>query len=538
MTPEEKLAHQSALARFTTTTQKAKRLCKKPTNLSATIIGYDAPTGKNIIQLPDGSISYGMSDTNGALAIGETLPLHSGTMRVDGLPNIKRIVTPKIPRSQKATTYTFWILFGDNILEWILEKDIATISLIASAANFPYPYNEFHGSNFGLAYKNKTQFYMPYYHRLALYDIASNSATTIYGEAEFDFETYTIQNTHATYTLPTGEFLFSVELRNDETFIYSIDRQGQLTNTPMNAVGYDLEAEAWSIAARDLNDIYMTLYNNVFALFNRETLQFTYIFESLFAGANSLYGSAPTGDPIDEITYCFLDTKTGDCYIVGVVIDSGVPGLEMEYVLNDIHYTGAAGVSDVGNPLKTFQADFPPGVVNPSDYISTSNGPGGLGSVYKVVNDSTVIIEASNDFFDNQNYHFPGELSTRGRHYRIVIWKVTPDLQLSQYYKFPTIDNRTTADGYRLLYNGPSRGALIDPKTKDIYIYGERRNIIENGIFKNNRAGFNQGNLVKITPAKKLVPIKNKFASTVSSDDIELIINNWYADQAQLETGF
>lgn len=88
MTPEEKLKRQSAIARSQSLTRRTK-LYKKGDYTNATVIGYNADIGANVIQLLDGSISYAGSDTNGAMAIGSAVPLHGGTGNIDGLPSIK-----------------------------------------------------------------------------------------------------------------------------------------------------------------------------------------------------------------------------------------------------------------------------------------------------------------------------------------------------------------------------------------------------------------------------------------------------------------
>jgi len=544
MQPEDKLQREAATSRLNSQSQNKSTYGRRQDN-NATIIGYLFATGQNVIRLASGSITYASSDTNGAIALGESAPLNSSSMAIDGLPN-KKVITQQIQKAIPIQNpYSFWMLAGEIILQWDVQKNTATLSIITNSSDYPYPYNEFHDDNSGFSRKSKTEFFMPYYHRLALYNIESKSAYPIYGEAEFTRATATFQNTHATYTLPTGDFLFSVEMRDDTNRIYYIDTLGTVTYTNFNATsGRDNNAEAWSIAAINPNLIYMVVYARIFTLLTRETNLFTNVFVSRFSRNSSIYGSMPTGDIIDEITYCFLDTKTNDCYVVGVIIDSGVPGLEMEYDFTYINYIGLAPeLAEGGFPLQEFEANFPPNIVNPGDYVEGNDTPGGLpgwGYVIKVISDSRVYIQCSNPLNialasgDYVTSFDGGNLACGHRHYRTCIWKVTPQLELSLYYKFPTIDNRVSADGYRLFYNSPSRGALIDPKTKNIYMYGDRTDVIENGIYT-YRDGFDQGNLIKITKDKKLVVLKNKFSSKVSIEDKTYITNNWYSNQAQLE---
>lgn len=114
MQPEDKLQRSSALARNQSQNQKANKY-KQILSPNATIIGYNADLGANVIQLPDGSINYAQSDTNGVTAIGEGVPLHMGTNRIDGLPNIKK----QLATEQKKvieTTYEIKILFSTKTL--------------------------------------------------------------------------------------------------------------------------------------------------------------------------------------------------------------------------------------------------------------------------------------------------------------------------------------------------------------------------------------------------------------------------------------
>lgn len=518
MLPEEKLARSALIFRNQSQTQKAKRY-KQPTDTNATIIGYDASTGQNIIQLPDGSISYACSDTNGTLALGETVPLHSGTMRVDGLPNIKR--QPKEVKKviPKTTPYSFWMLAGQYILQWDVVKDVATLSVITESSVFPSPSNDFHAAEFGLSRINKNEFYLPQFGSLSKYNISDKSAFDVVGEI---YSNGGIQNPHACYTLPTGESLFSVEMddENETARIYYFKKDGSFEFTE---VINNYQLEIWSIAAIDANLMYVTIFYGSLALFNRLTGELTYIFSSIRADVPSMYGDTIDGLRINEITYAFMDVSSNDCYVVGIVKDSGVPGLQTGYVLNSVENLG-----DVpGEPgLKIVRADFPPGIVTPGDQINN------YGYVHRVINDTTVHCVTGNNSSGVQRSF----LSTSQRENRTVIWKVTPDLNVSIYYKFPTIDNRESADGYRLFFNNYCRGGLIDPKTKDIYLYGRRLNVIKDGVYYFNDGGFDNGNLIKITSGKKLVVLKNKFATTVSSEDKESITNRWYTDPTQLET--
>ncbi len=89
MQPEEKLIRESAIARSQTQNQKYQQY-KSIADTNATIIGYNAATGQNVIRLANGSITYASSDTNGTQEFGESAPLNSSSMAIDGLPNIKR----------------------------------------------------------------------------------------------------------------------------------------------------------------------------------------------------------------------------------------------------------------------------------------------------------------------------------------------------------------------------------------------------------------------------------------------------------------
>lgn len=110
MLPDEKLQRSSRKARISSHRRKAKQY-KINTDKNATIIGYNADTGQNIIQLTDGSIALASSDTNGSVAIGDSVPLHGGTGNIDGLPYIKKqpiIATEALPK----TNYPVKVLFS------------------------------------------------------------------------------------------------------------------------------------------------------------------------------------------------------------------------------------------------------------------------------------------------------------------------------------------------------------------------------------------------------------------------------------------
>ncbi|MGL4618734.1 MAG: hypothetical protein ACRCZS_06695 [Chroococcidiopsis sp.] len=114
MTPEEKLQRSSAIARFSQSQNKRTKLYKRIPDTIATVIGYNAEVGANVIQLLDGSISHAQSDTNGAMAIGETVPLHQGTGNIDGLPNIPARIVPKVRLSVKKVGLVK-VLFSTNV---------------------------------------------------------------------------------------------------------------------------------------------------------------------------------------------------------------------------------------------------------------------------------------------------------------------------------------------------------------------------------------------------------------------------------------
>lgn len=540
--PVRKLQKQTACARYVAQQQRLRQSRKRDrTNLHAINLGHNADVGLDLIRLPDGSARYAGSQTNGAIGVGDAVSkMHQGQgmPRIDTNPALRR--KPRLPEYfSSQPLVTFWVLWSNYLMEWVVKGKEVTIKLITKATDYPYPYSEFHDSASGVCRINKTEFYMPYFYHLSKYNIATLSAQTIYGETEYDFFTYTIQNTHATFSLPDLNFLFSVEMRNtEETRLYHINPLGEL-NFITVTTNFDPVAEIWSIAALDPNTMYLVFYNIAFALFDKIANELTILFTSIREDIPSLFGNSVDGDKIEEITYAFMDSKNKCCYVVGVIIDSQVPGLEYEYPLNDLRITGEAPtLPDYENDLIIVKADFPTGIVNPGDFIRASSTPYEPGHVYKVINDSTVYCARAgyNYDFNNFNYQTQGTLSTKNRHYRTAIWKVTPDLQVSLYYKFPTVDNRQSADGYRLFYNTHCKSAIIDPKSKDIYMYGQRRDVIKNGIWNYiSENGFDKGNLVKITRSKQLVILKNKFHSSVSENDKQALIDNWRTYDVQLE---
>ena len=144
MLPEEKLQRQSAKTRNQSQNKKAKNY-KQISDTNATVIGYSAPTGQNIIQLQGGSISYAASDTNGATSLGDNVPLHSGTMRVDGLPYIKKqpVVVKKQPLPK--VTYPVKVLFSvvneeSGTTDFYIGGDRASPDKIFTLATTKYVY--------------------------------------------------------------------------------------------------------------------------------------------------------------------------------------------------------------------------------------------------------------------------------------------------------------------------------------------------------------------------------------------------------------
>lgn len=138
--PEDKLQRQSATFRHQFQNQKATKYKQIP-DTNATVIGYNADIGANVIQLPDGSISYAKSDTNGALALSDNVPLHQGTNRIDGLPSIETAIKIKKKKSFTPLTYNLRVLV---IAPSALDKTI----LLAGSESKPikeiyqFPYNE------------------------------------------------------------------------------------------------------------------------------------------------------------------------------------------------------------------------------------------------------------------------------------------------------------------------------------------------------------------------------------------------------------
>lgn len=121
MSPEEKLRRESEIARgntqgFARSQSQNKRTSGRRQDNNATIIGYNSATGQNVIRLANGSIASAFSDTNGAIALGESAPLNSVSMMVDGLPNRKNQLVSKktaiIPKTSPIAVL-FRITEGD-----------------------------------------------------------------------------------------------------------------------------------------------------------------------------------------------------------------------------------------------------------------------------------------------------------------------------------------------------------------------------------------------------------------------------------------
>ncbi len=187
MEPEEKLQRESAIAR----SLKQTSLRTGSIDSNATIIGYNAATGQNVIRLANGSITYASSDTNGVIAIGETVPLNSDSMAIDGLPNIKRQIIPSKKAIPKTTgnikillatktrlndiqeEFSYYITgdrFSTRKIAQLVCDSFAPVQIFSGTTDYPYSggsrpsfYNLGKGKNDFLFYSQASSRVYPYF---------------------------------------------------------------------------------------------------------------------------------------------------------------------------------------------------------------------------------------------------------------------------------------------------------------------------------------------------------------------------------------
>lgn len=115
--PEKKLQEQAAIARAVRAEQKITLV---PTATDATVVDFDADSGKEVIQLSDGSIRYATPLASGVKGVGDTVLVHqSSEAYSDGLPHIKKRLDVR-KRKVPQATYPFKVLF--SILENGIQK--------------------------------------------------------------------------------------------------------------------------------------------------------------------------------------------------------------------------------------------------------------------------------------------------------------------------------------------------------------------------------------------------------------------------------
>lgn len=186
MQPEERLQKQAAIARAGALQQRLRQQqIQRRQNSHATALGYDADSGLDRLQLPDGSIILTRSDTSGVRAAGDTVLLqgYSGTPHLDAPPARKREPQTQKPKRPEVT-FSFCMAFNDYVLQISARDNDATVDLLSHLSDYPPIFNGF-GSSLetyitgGLVWKTRTQFYVAQQQSITLYDIGSKSAIVI-----------------------------------------------------------------------------------------------------------------------------------------------------------------------------------------------------------------------------------------------------------------------------------------------------------------------------------------------------------------------
>lgn len=463
--PEEKLFTQTAIARHQSQSQKAKQY-KRSSDSSATTIGYNAALGKNLIQLPDGSITYAGSDTNGATSLGESVPLHITTMRVDGLPNIKRQRTflQKLPLAP-TVTFSLWIRLSNFLLNCIGDSKKKKLVIDAFYTDENYQYIQRGEPGFANIGNNKLIFGYGAFRKSSFYIFDLNLKTFTETPASMAGQ---FKDIYSSCTAPDGTFFAAVGEPGSihTTGIYRLNPDGSEEIIPIFLEGSDF----WSIAATDSNTLYLVAdYQRIYKF---DWLSQT---ETIIVDNNLL-----------ESTFVFADSS--NCYLFGTALDL-IPALPLEITRSNYLLTGSS------NDNLVVTGDFT--LLAAGDGVTEPINGNYSGTIIQMLSSSSAEVQ-----FRNPPSFSPFDLTinTEARQKRSKIWRIESDNSITEYFSFPGTNN---SNGYQNFYNLPSRGAVINSKTKDIYMVGIRRDSVENGIYVGNKNNFASKNFVRISKNKK-----------------------------------
>lgn len=437
----------------------------------------------------------------------------------------------------KKGIHDFWLLMDSHLILVTVQGNEATLKILTKSTEYPPLYNIFHKDQLGLLRLSNTEFYLPRYTSIDIYNITLKTAYTLLGVPNFSYSVpLALVSTYSCCSLPSRHFYFETrESTGSSSEIIHINPDGTREKHSHSAITPFVN-DGYSIAAATENIIYMVLHFGQLVRFDLASGSQEDIINNFHSLGElppdlfppSRYGFEPFGDLLGEITYVFSDPSETCVYCVCTVVDPGTtPSLmaltQETYYIPGLTFTGIAPeVGSYDTPLYIITGGFPSGLVCPGDSI------GGAFQVYRVINDNTVYASDPYSAIGRIGTIEYSYLSVRERRLRTVIFKVEANGNTSLYYKFPGVDNRISADGYRRFYNLPCRGAVIDQKTKDIYMIGSRFDVIESGFFLGQKNKFNDNTLIKITGSnKQLIPLNSRWHPQVPLAERSYLEAEW-----------
>ena len=494
---------------------------------------FDADLGFGEVRFLNGSICRGRIITNTSIERGQSVRVTKapGTIQIDQKyhkPHEKAIANIYIPNSKK---YNLWMLVGSHILALSIEGNTAIVKLLYSdQRDLNGPLNQFHESEPGLCRISDTVIYMPFYNDIRRQDFATRSSEIVLGD--LNRQTSNLRYTYSSSSLPSKDFYVATEYKNNNYYLSHFNEAGLVDEIPISN-----SSDPWSFAAISKTKFLMVRDYGIVSLLDTQTG----IERTLFISDGSNLVETPDGSPglgsiidgfkIVETSYVFADPIEQAAYVVGLIEDpnlnqNGYP-LGTVNLLQEIEVPAEVlaktSFYNAISRIVEITGDFSK-VVPGDEVLALDGNQFGIGTIAKVLSNTRAYL-AQNGFGFNSN---PNCISgVRRRKFITTIWKVSAQGEVSTYYRFPADETITSVAGYKYIYNLPCRGAIIDSKTKDIYLHGTKFLVVEDGWFLGQKHGFEDRTIVRITKEKKLQPLSAKLDPAMADEDKQTVLNNW-----------
>lgn len=490
MNPSNRLRQNALTARNVSLEQRVKST-NSHKNPQVVSNSFDADLGLDVVQLNDGTTKYASALTNGVRGVGEELLLHEsrGITAIDAmrsLPKIKRTQYKK--RIVPPTTFEVWIRLNNFLLLATGNSSAKKLAIKTYFKDESNEYINFGEPGFANIKNNKLIFCRVEFpsSEIYLFDLSllTFTETSISATGQIDYVYSCCAN--------GGTFFAVVDTHTPPyyqlIYIHYLDGNEQLISLPIK------EADSWSIAAPTPTTLYLVGdYKEIYKFDLITGVQTTLTIDS----------------ELIESTFVFADYKSKSCYLFGIKADL-ILGVPLNIIRSGYRIVGISNIQYFGYSVHIVQGDFTN--CSAGDSLVEFN----YGVIIQVLGSSAYIyfnsISIPNDTAEGSRPQAPpfqgGEpatfslnISTESRQKRSTIWRINSDNSIEEYFKFPGINNE---DGYQNFYNFPCRGAVIDPKTKDIYMVGSRTNTVINGIYIGDQNGISTTrNFITISKNKK-----------------------------------